>query len=151
MAPPSTPERIGILPVVRHQVCRRPSRWRQASLGLLIGCVASVGCGTSGLAPTTEAGSASPDDVRNEVIALLEAEDVAGLDALLPAETWSQVKSQALDGFTPSTESGGCEEISDTSQECFIFDQDAPFVLGLTVTLQGSDWRPTVVTFDSTD
>lgn len=112
-----------------------------------VGCTSSE----SGLITTEASASGTAESIRDEVISLLEATDVAGLDALLPAESWERVRSLALDGFSPSGESGGCEEVSDTTQECFIFDQDAPFVLELTVSLQGSEWRPTAVSFDSTD
>lgn len=130
------------------------SRAAVALLVMVVVSTALVSCTSpdSGAGPAaTEAVSIAAEDVRDEVVAMLEDNDAAGLEQLLPAETWDAVKGLVLDGFTPSRDNGECVRPSDTTRECFIFDQNDPFVLALTMSLEGSEWRPTVVSYDSTD
>ena len=85
------------------------------------------------------------------MVAAIEAKDVDVLREMWPAPSWDALGTQVLDGFVPASDSGDCARPSATTRECFVFEQGAPFVLGLSMQLQNPGWVITAVSLDPTN
>jgi hypothetical protein len=127
-----------------------------ALLAVLTGaCASSEPAGPADPAPTSSviAQSAStPESLREELVAAIEARDGAALRSMWPAASWDSIGADVLASFSASSDSGACERLSAARAHCFVFQQDMPFVLGLTMELHSAGrWGLASVSLDSTN
>ena len=96
--------------------------------------------------------TSTPNSVRDEFVAAIAARDEAVLRSLWPASSWETIGADVLAGFEPSSDSGNCELLSELRAHCFVFQQDLPFVLGLTMeSTDAGTWSIVSVALDSTN
>ena len=97
-------------------------------------------------------GAAGPEALRDALVEALVQGDAASVRPLWPSASWESVGATIVGSFVPRIESGDCERTGDASAHCFVFAEDDPFVLGLTMERQGIDsWVITSVGYDSTN
>ena len=78
-------------------------------------------------------GQGEPEDVRDGVAALIEARDGQSLRVLWPGPAWEDWAAELVQTFVPSSDDGACDEFEHGRASCFIFANDEPFVIGLTM------------------
>lgn len=133
----------------------RSRSWRRA-LTLLAFPLLLAACVSSAEAPEAVvtdplAVSPTPGELRDQVREAVANKDEASLKVLWPVEAWDALAGDPLDDFSPSTDNGDCDQAGDDTSVCFIFDENRPFVLGLTMELGDSGWLIRTVTLDSTN
>lgn len=97
-------------------------------------------------------GYTSPEALRDALVEALLLEDPTLVSALWPAASWETLGSTIVGEFSPRADDGGCERSSEIGAHCFVFEQEDPFVLGLTLERVGLDtWVITSVGYDSTN
>ena len=105
---------------------------------------------TQASATTTEA-AGTPDMLRAEFIAAIAARDEDVLRVLWPAASWESIGAGVLAEFEPASGNGECDLLSETRAHCFVFQQDLPFVLGLTMEHAAGSWSIVSIGLDSTN
>lgn len=89
--------------------------------------------------------------LRAEFIAAIAAQDEGVLRSLWPASSWESIGVGVLADFDPASDNGECDLLSETRASCFVFQQDLPFVLGLTMERTAGRWSIVSVGLDSTN
>lgn len=100
---------------------------------------------------STDQPGPSPADVRDEVAALIAARDSGSLRTLWPSPSWEDWAAELVPTFVPSSDNGECDLLDDGQANCFIFAQDDPFVIGLTLARDGDRWTIVAAGYDSTN
>lgn len=93
----------------------------------------------------------SPEAVRDESATALAAKDVAALRAFWPESSWGTDGVDVVDWFVPALSGSDCQPFDAGRSTCFVFEDGAPRVLGLTMDLTADGWTITTVGLDSTD
>lgn len=94
----------------------------------------------------------SPEALRDALVEALLLEDPDLVRALWPDASWDSLGSTIVGEFMPRSDGGACERTGEDGAHCFVFEEDDPFVLGLTMERAGLDeWVITTVGYDSTN
>jgi hypothetical protein len=136
------------------------ARWRGVVCTATMLAVLTGACSSSGSnspadpepdVPVTTQVPPTPESLRGELVAAIAARDEDALRFLWPASSWDTIGTDVLADFEVSSEGGDCDRLSAIRAHCYVFEQDVPFVLGLTMELTGAgSWRINSVTLDST-
>lgn len=95
---------------------------------------------------------ASPEAIRDALVEGLLLGDPTLVEPLWPADSWAGWGNTLVGEFVPSAENANCERMGDSTAHCFVFAENDPFVLSITMERQGLDmWTITAMAYDSTN
>ncbi len=97
-------------------------------------------------------GHDSPEAVGDALVAALASGDAELVRSLWPVSSWEGLGARILDEFVPRADAASCEMIGASQAQCFVFAEDVPFALGLTMQQQADGmWVISTVSYDSTN